>query len=72
MVGEAVADITEFALLHVLLDGVQGFLLGDLERQISGRIVNGIEGNPFNKAMKGGRSLPPSWHWSTGEFRRSC
>jgi hypothetical protein len=29
-VGEAVADETEFALLDVLLDGVEELLLGDL------------------------------------------
>ena len=28
--GEAVADIAELALLDVLLDGVKGFLLGNL------------------------------------------
>lgn len=30
VVGEAVADESEFALLDVLLDGVEGLLLGDL------------------------------------------
>ena len=30
MVGEAVADVAEAALLDVLLDGVEGLLLGDL------------------------------------------
>lgn len=30
MVGEAVADESEFALLDILLDGVEGLLLGDL------------------------------------------
>jgi hypothetical protein len=29
--GEAVADETKLALLDVLLDGVEGFLLGNLE-----------------------------------------
>ena len=31
--GEAVADVTELALLHVLLDGVEELLLGDLGRK---------------------------------------
>lgn len=30
LVGEAVADETQFALLGVLLDGVQEFFFGDL------------------------------------------
>lgn len=30
--GEAVADISELALLDVLLDGVEKLVLGDLER----------------------------------------
>ena len=30
LVGEAVTDEAELALLRVLLDGVQGLLLGDL------------------------------------------
>jgi hypothetical protein len=30
LVGEAVPDIAELALLDVLLDGVEGLLLGDL------------------------------------------
>ena len=34
MVGETIADVTELALLYVLLDGVQGLFLGDLERRI--------------------------------------
>ncbi len=42
MVGEAVADITEFALLHVLLDGVQRFFLGDLESRISSSRVDWV------------------------------
>jgi hypothetical protein len=33
LVGEAVADETELALLDVLLDGVEEFLLGDLDAQ---------------------------------------
>lgn len=32
LVGEAVADEAELALLGVLLDGVEGLLLGDLVR----------------------------------------
>lgn len=35
MVGEAVADIAELTLLYVLLNRVQGLLLGYLERYIS-------------------------------------
>lgn len=31
LVGEAVTDVTKLALLDVLLDGVEEFLLGDLE-----------------------------------------
>ena len=33
--GEAVADVAELALLHILLDGVEELLLGDLGRKIS-------------------------------------
>ena len=37
LVGEAVADISELALLDVLLDGVEELLLGDLgNRQVGG------------------------------------
>lgn len=35
MVGKAVADIAELALLYILLDGVQRLLLGNLESYIS-------------------------------------
>ena len=35
LVGEAVADVAELALLHILLDGVEELLLGDLGRKIS-------------------------------------
>jgi hypothetical protein len=31
LVGEAVADVTELALLDILLDGVEELLLGDLQ-----------------------------------------
>ena len=31
LVGEAVTDVAELALLDVLLDGVEGLLLGDLK-----------------------------------------
>ena len=34
VVGEAVADVTQTALLHVLLDGVEGLLLGDLHLRV--------------------------------------
>ena len=34
MVGEAVADEAEAALLDVLLDGVEGLLLGDLHLRV--------------------------------------
>lgn len=35
LVGEAVADEAELALLDILLDGVEELLLGDLERCVS-------------------------------------
>ncbi len=35
LVGEAVADEAELALLDILLDGVEGLLLGDLEGLLS-------------------------------------
>ena len=34
VVGEAVADVTQTALLNVLLDGVEGLLLGDLHFRV--------------------------------------
>ena len=34
MVGEAVANIAQSALLDVLLDGVEGLLLGDLHLRV--------------------------------------
>ena len=34
MVGEAVADVAELALLDVLLDGVKGLLLGSLHLRV--------------------------------------
>ena len=34
VVGEAVADVTQAALLNVLLDGVEGLLLGDLHFRV--------------------------------------
>ena len=33
--GEAVADEAKLALLHILLDGVEELLLGDLEHLVS-------------------------------------
>jgi len=45
VVGEAVADKAELALLDVLLDGVEGFILGDLELGIgpTGNLDNHVE-----------------------------
>lgn len=34
-VGEAIADVAKLALLHILLDGVQGLLLRDLRHQLA-------------------------------------
>lgn len=31
LVWEAIAHVSQFALLHILLDGVEEFLFGDLE-----------------------------------------
>jgi len=48
LVGEAVSDVSKLALLDVLLDGVEEFLLGDLElgigpsRDLNNHVQNGL------------------------------
>lgn len=66
LVGEAVADEAELALLGVLLDGVEGLLFADLWffYQFCSR----------RQCVQGGGMVnaPPSSHWSSGGPRRSC
>lgn len=79
LVGEAVTNVTELALLDVLLDGVEELLLGDLDRVISthvrGRKISRypciVHGGVI-AAIASGQSVPPAWRWSSEGSRQSC
>lgn len=64
LVGEAVANVAELALLDVLLDGVERLLLGDLR----GTSVRGLR----RRNLVRGIDAPPSSHSSSAAPQRSC
>jgi hypothetical protein len=57
LVREAVADETELALLDILLDGVEEFLLGDLDADAVLAVVVGIRMVPTYLHL----AIGPSW-----------
>ena len=63
LVGEAVTDEAELALLGVLLDGVEELLLGDLNTQ---------SWSAATSASGVSKRIPPAWRWSSGGSQRSC
>lgn len=78
LVGEAVADETELALLDVLLDGVEEFLLGDLDAQKCYQASCGVMKSRVSKSRVwapggcNGIDLLPTFHWSIVGSQRSC
>lgn len=71
--GKTITNIAEFALLDVLLDWVQGFLLGDLSQQLvspGDRLIGNLEGCSERNDLREG--LLPAWHWSILGSPQSC
>lgn len=71
--GKTITNIAEFTLLDVLLDWVQGFLLGDLSQQLvspGDGLIDSLEGcSERNDFWEG---LLPAWHWSILGSPQSC
>jgi hypothetical protein len=71
LVGEAVTDETELALLDILLNGVQELLLGDLN--IQAESANAPQRKTATvKCLANPDCVPPAWRWSSGESQQPC